>query len=181
MLKREDWFNADPFANGPPTVGATTWTRLDALLRTELDLITARVTWLVISQSFLFSAFAIAAGNKETAFLQYVLLLLTPILGILISYLADAAVCAAHQVATDLNEFRLRLSGFEVDERGIPREADEERRPDADAHLNYYLRNHRVNQTDGKGALPSKMIPRIFIGTWIILFCVVVGRILWSM
>jgi len=87
-------------------------TRFDTQLRIEFDLIGHRMTWLVISQSFLFSAFATALRSIEdegTRHAVKVLRRLVPELGILSALLAGVAIIAAHMVILRLKRRRDQL------------------------------------------------------------------------
>jgi hypothetical protein len=80
--------------------------RLDALLKTEFDLISHRMTWLVISQSFLFAAFSGAAANSTAHQVLKRMLWIIPFMGILIDALVYLAVIAAHSVIRKLKRLR---------------------------------------------------------------------------
>ena len=70
-----------------------------AEIRHEDDLVGARMSWLVISQSFLFGTFVALVGQKgivgPAAGAVKLLLLLIPLVGVLLPVLVLVAMCAA--------------------------------------------------------------------------------------
>lgn len=95
-----------PAAGGPPVLTEESCRfrlgRFDGQIRIEFELIGHRMTWLVISQSFLFSAFATTLGLADRAdgvgHATKALRLLLPWLGMLAALLAGIAIAAAHAV-----------------------------------------------------------------------------------
>jgi hypothetical protein len=106
--------------------------RLDAQIRVEYDLIGHRVSWLLVSNSFLLGAFALAldtapAAGSLNARLIEILVWCLPLIGAFSSLVVFIAVLAAHGVVNDLKTKRALVEdqafqayGFErlnVDER----------------------------------------------------------------
>ena len=84
--------------------------RLDAQIKIEFDLIGHRVSWLLVSNSFLFTALAVALNNtsNDTVKLRLVnaALWCLPTIGLFSSFLVVLAVAAAHNVIKDLKLMR---------------------------------------------------------------------------
>jgi hypothetical protein len=85
-------------------------TRLHEGVKAEFDLIGGRMSWLVIAESFIFSAFAMAVANyrpdhllaRELAYLISVL----PFVGMLLAASVYAAILAAHRALDTLKTQR---------------------------------------------------------------------------
>jgi hypothetical protein len=130
--------------------------RLDSNIKAEFDLIGHRMTWLVISQSFLFSAFSLAAANPTGPHVLRILLWLLPSLGTVASITVYLAILAAHSVIRKVKKDRRPLEevankkfGLELDSCGDDRW------------------EHVV------GNVPSLLIPPAIIIAWIILLSTV--------
>lgn len=128
--------------------------RFDRQIGIEFDLIGHRMTWLMISQSFLFSTFAttISASTppkstKAVTTLQW----LVSGVGILTALFVGLAILAAHQVISRLKPNRDELEkaassrGFEV--LGVESSS----------------RDHFL------GNLPSQVLPWVLIAAWVLL------------
>ena len=86
--------------------------RLDDQIRVEFDLIGHRMTWLVISQSFLFSAVSLTVNNlvnPSAVKISELLRWLIPIIGIITCSSVGLATFAALSVITNLKEQRDNL------------------------------------------------------------------------
>lgn len=87
--------------------------RIGLAIDKELTLISERMSWLVISESFIFSAFTLAVANHEKTVVLVALAYLMLIVGSLLALLVYPALLAAHSTATRLKgerdrfEFRL--------------------------------------------------------------------------
>jgi hypothetical protein len=79
-------------------------TRFDNLIKSEFDLVSHRMSWLMTSQAFLFSAFAISnvISGQRIKELTTILLTIIPLLGITTSLLVKKSIKAAHGVVNDL-------------------------------------------------------------------------------
>jgi hypothetical protein len=88
-------------------------TRIGVAIDKELTLMSERMTWLVVSESFIFSAFTGAAANHEKGMVLNTLTYLMPLVGSLLALLVYPALLAAHITAKRLKEerhqFELRL------------------------------------------------------------------------
>lgn len=88
-------------------------TRLDSQLKIEYELIGQRVSWLLVSNSFLFGAFVVGLNNvnpnTNVQKLIHVLILAIPVIGLTSSVLVALAVRAAHEVISDLKAVRDRV------------------------------------------------------------------------
>lgn len=91
----------------------TQLTRIGAAIDKELTLMSERMSWLVISESFIFSAFTGAVANYEKSRVLLALGYLMPLVGFLLAILVYPALLAAHITAKRLkverDEFELRL------------------------------------------------------------------------
>jgi hypothetical protein len=87
--------------------------RADAQIKTEFDLIGHRVSWLLVSNSFLFAALVVGLGNSSADVTNRrivgVLLWALPLIGLASSTLVALAVLAAHDVIKDLKVERGKL------------------------------------------------------------------------
>ena len=85
-----------------------------AEIRHEHDLIGQRMTWLVISQSFLFGTFATLIGQRSSAGtaggMLRLLLILTPLVGVLLPVVVLMAVGAATYAISQWRAERDRIS-----------------------------------------------------------------------
>ena len=137
----------------------TQLTRLSGAVDKELDLINYRMMWIVVSESFIFSAFATSVINydPDRMFFQAVvgfLLVLLPLLGIFLSGIAIPAIRAAHSAVRRLKAQRDAL------ELALPE----------------HLRITMIAWADKEnrlGNLPARFIPWAIIGIWLLLLCVV--------
>src|SRR5271169_4339167 len=80
----------------------TQLTRIGFAIDKELTLISERMSWLVISESFIFSAFTAAVANRDKAAVLDVLAWLMSLLGIMLAVLVYPALLAAHFTAKGL-------------------------------------------------------------------------------
>ncbi len=91
----------------------TQLTRIGAAIDKELTLINERMTWLVVSESFMFSAYTMALANHDKAIVLNTLVFLMPLVGLLLALLVYPGLLAAHFTAKWLKEerhqFELRL------------------------------------------------------------------------
>jgi hypothetical protein len=83
--------------------------RLGAAIDKELTLMSERMTWLNLSESFSFSAFTVAVVNRDKALALELLACLMPIVGFLRALLVYPALLAAHSMARRLKETRHKL------------------------------------------------------------------------
>ena len=102
-----------PFAEADIVHGMLQLGRVTDAVRAELDLIGMRLTWLVISESFLFSAFAVAVPTYDSsANLSGVLLYILwtmPLVGMLLAGCVYVAILAALRAGKQLIEERDQL------------------------------------------------------------------------
>lgn len=97
----------------------TQLTRIGVAIDKELSLISERMSWLVVSESFIFSAFTVAVANHEKSMILIAFACLMPIVGFLMALLVYPALLAAHTTAKWLKEerhhYELRLpEGLQV-------------------------------------------------------------------
>lgn len=86
--------------------------RIDEQIRMEYDLMGQRMSWMVISQSFLFSAIALTANSSVEASMRKVidlLRILIPFVGTLSCLFAIASIFAARSVINRLKNLRSSL------------------------------------------------------------------------
>jgi hypothetical protein len=107
--------NIDPNNQTPDetTLLLTQLTRIGVAIDKELTLISERMSWLVISESFIFSAFTVAVANQEKAAVLDTLAYLMPLVGFLMALLVYPSLLAAHisaqRLKVERHEFELRL------------------------------------------------------------------------
>jgi hypothetical protein len=87
--------------------------RLDVMIRTNLDLISHRMGWLLISQSFLFTAFALAAAHVHNPVSDQLSLNtfvhLVPVLGLVTSLFVGLSLVAAMRAIWTMKATRARI------------------------------------------------------------------------
>ena len=102
-----------PFADTDIPYGLTQLGRLADADRAELDLIGMRLSWLVIGESFIFSAFATAVSNydpnRKLALALLYIIWVMPLLGMLLAGCVYVAILAAQSAGDRLKEQRDRL------------------------------------------------------------------------
>jgi hypothetical protein len=148
--------------NNRASVVLTQLSRLDGAIEKEFTLVSDRMTWMMISESFIFGTFTAAVVHfNPTHPLRYAvlsLLAMLPFLGISIAVLAFRAINAAHTAADRLKDRREQLEKV------------------FSGQLNVELVSSKLD-THAVGNLPPKYLPPIMIATWIILLSVVVIQI----
>ncbi len=87
----------------------TQLTRIGVAIDKELTLMSERMSWLVVSESFIFSAFTVAVANREKGMVLVTLGCLMPLVGFLLAILVYPALLAAHRSARRLKEERHRF------------------------------------------------------------------------
>jgi hypothetical protein len=103
----------DAFEPGEIPYALVQITRLQEGVKAEFDLIGGRMSWLMIAESFIFSAFATAVANyrpdhlmaRELAYL----ISLLPFVGMLLAACVYAAILAAHSALDSLKTQRDRM------------------------------------------------------------------------
>jgi hypothetical protein len=129
---------------------------LSEAIRTEFELISSRISWLVTSEAFIFAAFStlVACSSHEITTLQHtrnLLLQLLPILGLALSIVAMIALQAANKAIIKLKSKR-------------------------DEMLEYYPKNIKlplISSNDIEhclGNIPSIVLPLLFMIIWILLY-----------
>jgi hypothetical protein len=136
----------------------------------EINLIDHRMTWLVVSESFLFGAFAaVVASLNPKIPLHAVLLWLLPVVGICVVVLVYPSLIAAHFVMADLIkargviECKLKDAGFEY----LPKVGG---RATRDRRWTYLA-----------GAVPMWFVPIVILAAWVIVVLSVSHRITWGL
>jgi hypothetical protein len=91
----------------------TQLTRIGIGIDKELTLIGERMSWLNISESFIFSAFTVAVANHEKTMVLEIVACLMPLVGFLLALFVYPALLAAHLTAKRLkaerHQFELKL------------------------------------------------------------------------
>ncbi|MFY9825173.1 MAG: hypothetical protein WAM82_27595 [Thermoanaerobaculia bacterium] len=133
--------------------------RLDGAIEKEFTLVSDRMTWMVISEAFIFCAFSTATTSRATAgSLKTVvdcLLILMPFLGLFLAFIVMPAIFAAHQAIQKLKNKRCSL---------------EERLP-------YKLRIELVSAQDtehSRGNIPPRWVPSFIVGVWMVLLAALI-------
>ncbi len=113
-----------PFEPGDIPYALAQVARLHEGVKAEFDLIAGRMSWLVIAESFMFSAFAAASSSYRTDHplireLQYLIVVL-PFVGMFLSACVYTAILAAHRAIGILKYERDRMiarlpSGLRID------------------------------------------------------------------
>jgi hypothetical protein len=106
---------ADVFSSSDLPYALAQITRLHEGVKAEFDLIAGRMSWLVIAESFIFSAFATAIANyspdhplsKELAYLLRVL----PLVGMVLAVCVYVSILAAHSALASLKNQREHMVG----------------------------------------------------------------------
>jgi hypothetical protein len=102
-----------PFAEAEIVHGLIQLGRLTDAVRAEIDLIGMRLTWLVIAESFLFSAFAVSVptydSNRKLAEVLLYILWAMPLVGMLLAGCVYVAILAALRAGQRLIEQRDQL------------------------------------------------------------------------
>jgi hypothetical protein len=137
--------------------------RLDAAIHKEYTLVSDRMSWMVTSESFIFTAFIIAAVNYTNSILLKFLvgsfLILMPLLGIFLAGIVKKAIDAAHSAADNLKEERDKL------EKKLPEK------------LRIKPISSKVPEHSA-GNLPPMYLPFVIIGVWAALFLVTILTII---
>jgi hypothetical protein len=137
--------------------------RLDGAIEKEFTLVSDRMVWMVISQSFIFGAFTTAivnyADDKPLKYAVLALIAALPVLGILIAHLVHRAIKAAHTAAD-----RLKVRREQLEERFA--------KP-----LRVNLVSSRL-ETHAAGNIPSRLLPPFIISAWVVLLLVAVVQLL---
>jgi hypothetical protein len=133
--------------------------RIGGAVDKEFTLVSDRMTWMVIAESFIFAAFATSATAwtqaKEMRLVATFMLFLMPVLGIFLAGIVIPAINAAHRAAQRLKDQRDRM---------------EQRLPERFriATVSSKDREHR------EGNLPPYLVPPFIMVVWIILLTVVI-------
>lgn len=131
--------------------------RLDAQIKMEFDLIGLRVGWLLLSNSFLFTAYVVALNNTNKdefsiSLSHFLIFWVLPGIGLVSSSLVTYAVYAAHDVIDEFKGLRDKVE-YETKRLGYER-------------LGIGVDNWRHKA----GNYPAKWLPRVLIVIWVALF-----------
>jgi len=133
--------------------------RYEMAIGKEFSLVADRMTWLVISQSFLMSAFVLSSATYDAATTMKLVLrasqVLMPAFGIVVAFLIIVAVKAAHSAAEKLKNSRDAL------EQTLPE------------NLRVSLIGNTTWESD-RGNWPPHVIPYVVLLVWAILLVVIV-------
>jgi len=129
-------------------------TRIGVAIDKELTLISERMTWLVVSESFMFSAFTTAVANQEKAIVLNTVGYLMPLVGLLLALLVYPGLLAAHFTAKWLKDERHRF------ELRLPE--------DLQVKLLATKREHVL------GSVPAFVIPVVLFLVWSVIIVVLV-------
>jgi hypothetical protein len=131
-------------------------TRYSGAVEKEFTLVNDRMTWLAVSESFIFAAFATSAAyysqSDQMKFLVAWLLVLMPVLGSLMCAFVIPAICAAHSAVGRLKTYRQQY---------------EDRLPER-------LRIKMVSLNDPEhfwGNFPAWTVPPLIMFIWLVLGC----------
>ena len=134
--------------------------RLDGAIEKEFTLIGDRMTWMVVSESFIFGAFVTAAvyyqpRRMALECLDISLLIVLPIVGFMIAAFAYWAIIAAHVASDRLKSTRKKLEEVCKDEVYVGLVSSDW-------------------ATHPKGNVPSRYLPPMFMISWVFFLAVVV-------
>jgi hypothetical protein len=130
--------------------------RLDTMVKVNLDLVGHRMGWLLVSQSFLFTAFALAAAHVHSPSAVPALRLivwLVPLIGIAVAALVGISIAAAIWVLWEIKGTRRRLEARLL-------------APYAASTGPSSVPRHSIK--DWLGHLPALVLPLGFVGAWIL-------------
>jgi hypothetical protein len=127
----------------------TQLTRIGAGIDKELTLMSERMTWLVVSESFIFSAFTAAVSNRDKAMILELLAYLMAFVGSLLALIVYPALLAAHITAKRL---KVERHQFELK---LPEDLQ--------------VKLHAPKQAHFLGSLPAFVIPVMLFLVWITL------------
>jgi hypothetical protein len=130
--------------------------RLDSQVKMTFDLISQRMGWLIISHSFLFSAYtnSAIAQNPSLPAVRVALLWVLPVVAILSAFLVGCSVEAAFKILSSYKKKRDRL------------EAEAQ-------HFGYEsitISTHTWSFF--LGSLPGRVLPWILLSSWLVLLTV---------
>lgn len=132
--------------------------RLDAMIKTNLDLISHRMGWLLISQSFLFTAFALAAAHVQNPLADRlslgIFVHLVPLLGLATALFVGLSLLAAMRVIWVMKATRAKIEATLT-------------RPLEDAYGAASV--PRTSLTDWVGHAPALAVPSLFAAAWLYL------------
>ena len=137
--------------------------RYDQQIEVELNLIGARMTWLAISQSFLFGAF-VGGGNLQPYAFGAAVQALVSVVGLLICVWVRAGVQAALHVVDLRKDEREPVLNALSAELGIALPVV-----------------HRTDKEHHGGNAPPRMIPTMLIVAWVGLMLMWGGRALYAL
>jgi hypothetical protein len=139
--------------------------RIDEQIRMEYDLMGQRMSWMVISQSFLFSAIALTANSSVDPSMRKVielLRLLIPFVGILTCLFAIASIFAARSVINRLKNLRDSLE----DALYLQNNQDK-----------FYKLGVRQNEWQHSfGNFPTSFLPFTLVSIWLM----ILAAVIWS-
>jgi hypothetical protein len=126
--------------------------RLGEVLKAEFDLLAARMSWLVIAESFIFSAFATASASYRpdhpaVSVLRYLVWVL-PFVGMLLAVCVYVAIFAAQSAVRSLKRQRERMMA------GLP------------PHLQIDLIS-ATSREEWWGNVPPLVIPPVLFLIWV--------------
>jgi hypothetical protein len=132
---------------------------IESKIAHEIQLTGHRMTWLMISQSFLLSALASLASKREGA-LWVLIWPMFPVVGISSCLLGLFAVGAAREVMGVLSERRAQIED-RLNSRYLAKCAAQPRLGALEERL-----PERLRWSGRLGALPGLLLPWLFIGAW---------------
>ena len=154
--------------NNPIEIRKYALDRIDKQLEIEFNLITARMSWLVISESFLFNAFVGAGGDYiKPPGVGIAIQLVVAVMGFLIAKFVNSAVQAALGVIVQ------RKNEREPIEKKLE-ESMKVRAPDI------ALPSVSLNDIQHEaGSIPARRIPSLLMIGWVILASAWMSRLTW--
>lgn len=160
MIEPESAKNA-PFEAADIPHALTQLARLADGVKAEFDLIAGRMSWLVISESFIFSAFGTAASSYRpdhpcAGALLYMIWVM-PVLGMCLAVCVQVALIAAHRAIRILKNQRERM----IARLPVP------------LHIDLISTNSREQWM---GNLPTHVIPPLLFLIWAVAFVTALTR-----
>ncbi len=127
----------------------TQLTRIGFAVDKELTLMSERMSWLVMSESFIFSAFTIAAINRDKTAVLEILVVLMPVIGFLLALTVYPALLAAHWTAKEHKAERHRF------EQKLPEPLR--------------VKLHAKPWEHFLGSIPAVVIPAMLLLVWLVI------------
>lgn len=137
-------------------------TRLDGAIEKEFTLIADRMTWMMLSEAFIFGAFAASvmsySQKAQLRIVSVTLMIVLPLLGMATALLVRTAINAAHIASDALKRDRTKVEDY------------------FEAEFHIALISNKA-ETHRAGNLPSRVLPLIVPAIWATILVITVVRL----